>query len=81
VKFQKKIENELKQTVLYIDCILPDGGDYELEMIKKDGEVKNKDSNIPSGEMKKEFEVKEEEAPYYLILSNNNKIFGRKISL
>ncbi|MBS2097737.1 hypothetical protein [Carboxylicivirga linearis] len=81
VKVEKKIENELKQTLLHIECILPEGGKYDVEMIKKDGEIASKEEKVPSGEMKKEFEVTDEESPYYLILSKNNKIFGRKITL
>ncbi|MCU4165153.1 hypothetical protein [Carboxylicivirga caseinilyticus] len=81
VKLKKTVENDLKHTLLQIECELSEGGKYDIEMIKKDGEIADKEENIPSGQLKKEYEVKDEEAPYYLILSKNNKIFGRKISL
>ncbi len=81
IKIEKKIENEVKQTLLHIECLLPSEGEYALEMIKKDGASKTSESNIAAGEFKKEFELQKEEAPYYLILSKNNKLFGRKITL
>lgn len=82
VSIKKKIENDLKQMFVKIECQLPeDEGDCEMQMIKKDGGVKVKEEDVLSGEVKKEFEVKQEEAPYYFILSKNNRLFGRKISL
>nr|WP_319398012.1 hypothetical protein [uncultured Carboxylicivirga sp.] len=81
IKLDKKIDNDIKHTFLHVECILPEGGKYDMEMIKKDGEVKMKEEKIPFGEMKKEVEVQEDDSPYYLILSKNNKIFGRKITL
>jgi hypothetical protein len=81
IKIEKKIENDLKQTLLHIECLLPSDGEYSLDMIKKDGVSKTTESKIPAGELKKEFELEKDEAPYYLILSKNNKLFGRKITL
>lgn len=81
IKLEKKIENEIKQTFLHIECQLPAKGEYEMEVLKKDGSALTKESNIPAGELKKEFELKDQEAPYYFILTQNNKLFGRKVIL
>lgn len=81
LKIEKIIENEINQTIVHIECLLPDEGPYKLEVLKKDSEALIKKETINDKKLKKEFEVKEEEAPYYLILSKNNQLFGRKIVL
>lgn len=81
LKVEKMIEDDVDQTIVHIECILPDEGPYKLDVIKKDSEPLLENEVIKEKNLKKEFEVKEEEAPYYFILSKNNQIFGRKIVL
>jgi len=80
IKVEKIMENEVVQTLLHIECELPEGS-YQMEMINQEGKVVKEDKEIQAGTMKQEFELKKEEAPYYMILSKNNQMFGRKIVL
>lgn len=80
VKIEKIMENEQLQTLMHVECELPDGN-YELELFNQEGSKVKEDSNIKSGPMKQELELKEEESPYYMILSGKNHLFGRKIIL
>jgi MFS superfamily sulfate permease-like transporter len=80
VKIEKILEEEKLQTLMQIECDLPEG-DYHLEFFNEDGKLVKEEKNIKAGSMKQEFELKEEEAPYYLILSKNNQFFGRKVVL
>ncbi len=80
VKIEKIIEDEKLQTLMHIECDLPEGS-YHLEMFNQNGDKVKEDKEIKAGPMKQEFDLKEEEAPYYLILSKNNQFFGRKVVL
>ena len=80
VKIEKMIEDEKLQTLMHIECNLPEGN-YHLEMFNQEGNKVKEDKNIKAGPMKQEFDLKKEEAPYYLILSKNNQFFGRKVVL
>lgn len=80
VKIEKIIEDEKLQTLMHIECELPEGT-YHLEMFNQEGNKVKEEKEIKAGPMKQEFELKKEEAPYYLILSKNNQFFGRKVVL
>lgn len=80
VKIEKIIEDKKLQALMHIECELPEGN-YHLEMFNQDGKKIKEDKNIKAGPMKQEFDLKQEEAPYYLILSKNNQFFGRKVIL
>ena len=80
VKIEKIMEDEKLQTLMQIECELPEG-EYHLELFNEEGETVKEEKEIKAGPMKQEMELKQEEAPYYLILSKNNQFFGRKIIL
>ncbi|MBR8534856.1 hypothetical protein KDU71_04730 [Carboxylicivirga sediminis] len=80
VKIEKIMENEKLQTLMHIECELPDG-DYLLELFNQEGDKVKEKADIKAGPLKEELDLKKEEAPYYLILSKNNQLFGRKIIL
>ncbi|MBK3516366.1 hypothetical protein [Carboxylicivirga marina] len=80
VKIEKIMEDEKLQTLMHIECELPEGS-YQLEMFNQAGSKVKEKKALKAGPLKEEFDLKEEEAPYYFILSKNNQLFGRKIIL
>ncbi|GEM_PF-3605295 len=80
VRVEKIIDDKLEKTLLNIECNLPDG-EYEMNLINQVGEKVKEEKDIPKGEFKEEFDLNKQEAPYYFILSKNNRLFGRKIIL
>jgi len=78
---QQEIVDETEENMLTIELELPEGGNYELKMIDKEGNLKDHDKKVKSGHLKKEFKLEREKDPYYLILLRNNQIFGRKIEI
>ncbi|TRX70317.1 hypothetical protein [Carboxylicivirga sp. M1479] len=80
VKFEKIMEDDKLQTLVHIECELP-AGDFQMQLFNQEGEKVKEESDIKSGVFKQELDLKEEEAPYYYILSKNNQLFGRKIVL
>jgi len=80
VQLKTSIEDKMSRIILQIECELPKGK-YQMEMINKTGKVVEEKKNMKAGAVKEEFDLKKEEAPYYLILSGNNQLFGRKIVL
>lgn len=80
VKIEHIIKNGVEQTIMQIECELPEGK-YELEMFNKEGETVKEDKELEGGPLKQDFELSKDEAPYYMILSKNNRLFGRKVTL
>lgn len=80
VKIEKIMEDETLQTLMHIECELPEGT-YQMEVFNQEGQKVKEKTEIKSGPFNEELELKKEEAPYYLLLSKNNQLFGRKIVL
>ena len=80
VKVEKVMKDEEQQTLLHFECDLPEGN-FTMEMINQEAKTIMEEKNIEAGPFKRQFDLKQDEAPYYFILSKNNRIFGRKIVL
>jgi len=80
VKIEKIMKDEQLQTLMHIESDLPEGN-YEFQLFNHDGTKVKEEKEIKAGAMKQKLDLKEEEAPYYMILSKNNQLLGRKIIL
>ncbi len=77
----KEITDTKENTVLTLEMELPEGGNFELKMVDKEGQLKEHDKKVKSGHLKKEFHLNKDQEPYYLMLLRNNQIFGRKVEI
>ncbi|WP_430810036.1 MULTISPECIES: hypothetical protein [unclassified Carboxylicivirga] len=80
VKIEKALKNEVLTVLMQLEGELPDGK-CRLQLFNDAGETVKEVKELPAGGINQGFELKKEEAPYYLVLTKYNQLFGRKIEL
>ncbi|WP_439185723.1 hypothetical protein [Carboxylicivirga taeanensis] len=81
IEIEKIMEDEKLQTYLKIECDLP-AGTYDFNVYNGEGlQIKEQKNIKGDGPLKEDVKLKKEEAPYYMILTKNNQLLGRKIVL
>lgn len=81
LKVEKMIDGDEENIIVHISCDVEEEGEYNAEVINKEGKVIKSQKSVKERRFEEKLSVDKEEVPYYLILTKNNRLFGRKLDI